>query len=154
MNRHDLLIKTRSTFPRLSLPPFVVTAARSRLSAGLVSYACWSCSFVKGRCYNLCDLPSRCLLWQSRDRKKCLEYFWQKKKSEVQERIQRRMLVCFTTERRKTNHTLQCPHPQSKITFIRTQGFYKSPSPFFWKFIAKQPSKFLSREKKVFSNTH
>lgn len=81
MNRHDLLIKTRSTFPRPSLPPsFVVTAARSHPSAGLVSYACWSCSFVKGRCYNLCDLPLCCLLWQSRDGKKCLEYFWQKKK--------------------------------------------------------------------------
>lgn len=37
-----------------------------------------------------------------------------KKKSQVQERIQRRMLACFTLERRKTNHTLQCPHPQSK----------------------------------------
>lgn len=63
------------------------------------------------------------------------------------------MLVCFTAERRKTNHTLQCPHPQSKTIFICTHGFYKSPS-LFWKFIAKQPSKFLSRGKKIFSNTH
>lgn len=61
------------SLPPPSLAPFVVTAA------GLVSYACWSCSFVKGRCYNLCDLPLCCLLWQSWDGRKCLEYFWQKK---------------------------------------------------------------------------
>lgn len=100
------------SLPPPSLAPFVVTAA------GLVSYACWSCSFVKGRCYNLCDLPLCCLLWQSWDGRKCLEYFWQKKKniyiSQVQERIQWRMLACFALERRKINHTLQCPHPQSK----------------------------------------
>lgn len=142
MNRHDLLIKTRSTFPPSSLPPppftpFVVTAV------GLVSYACWSCSFVKGRCYNLCDLPLCCLLWQSRDGRKCLEYFWQEKKKKSnhipgprKDSAEDAGIALHWREERQITHS-SAPTPKAKTIFISTQGFYKSPKSLLLKIYYK-----------------
>lgn len=151
MNRHDVVIKTSSTFPRPSFPPSLCGDGSAEPPAFGAGKLCMlELFFCEGEMLQLvwfAIMLSFVTILRSKEMSGIFLVKKKKKKSEVQERIQQRMLVCFTSERRKTNHTLQCPHPQSKTIFICTQGFYKSPS-LFWKFIAKQPSKFLRRGKK------
>lgn len=118
MNRHDLLIKIRSTFP---------VPASLCAGSGAVSYACWSCSFVKGKCSNLPDLPLGCLLWQSQDRKKWPKCFRQK--SGVPGRIQvKDSRVLYSREGRKITH-FSAPAPKAKPSLYAHKDFINPQVP-------------------------